>query len=50
MISLLLDSLKVAELPDYMISPLTLDQLQAFVDGLKRRMALLAYPEKVRSP
>ncbi len=45
MISLLLDSVSVAELPDYMIKPLTLGELQTFVDDLKRRMALLAYPE-----
>ena len=49
MISLLLDSVRIAELPDYMIGPLTLAELQAFVDGLKRRMAILAYPDKTRS-
>jgi len=44
MVSLLLDSVKLTELPDYMIKPLTLAELQAFVDDLKRRMALMAYP------
>jgi len=46
MVSLLLDSLRIAELPAYLIKPLTLAELCAFVDDLKRRMALLAYPER----
>lgn len=45
MISLLLDSVTVTELPDYMIEPLTVPELCAFVDDLKRRMALMAYPD-----
>ena len=44
MVSLLLDSLRITELPDYLIKPLTLEELCAFVDDLKRRMALMAYP------
>lgn len=44
MVSLLLDSLTIHELPDYMIEPLTLNELQGFVNDLKRRMALMAYP------
>ncbi len=46
MISLLLDSVTITEIPDYMIEPLTVAELSAFVGALKRRMALLAYPEK----
>jgi len=45
MISMLLNSLAVPELPSYMIKPLTLEALRAFVDDLKRRMALMAYPD-----
>jgi predicted nucleotidyltransferase component of viral defense system len=45
MISLLLNSLAVPELPSYMIKPLTLEALRAFVDDLKRHMALMAYPD-----
>lgn len=45
MISLLLDAQRIAELPDYLIKPLTVAALCAFVDDLKRRMALLAYPD-----
>lgn len=45
MISLLLNSLMISELPDYLIKPLTLQELCEFVSDLKRRMALLAYPE-----
>ena len=44
MVSLLLHSLRITELPDYLIKPLTLEALCAFVDDLKRRMALMAYP------
>jgi hypothetical protein len=42
---MLLNSLAVPELPSYMIKPLTLEALRAFVDDLKRRMALMAYPD-----
>jgi hypothetical protein len=45
MVSLLLDSLRINELPDYMIKPLTLQDLRSFVDDLKRRTALMAYPD-----
>jgi len=45
MVSLLLDSLRISELPDYLIKPLTLAELCTFVDDLKRRMALMAYPD-----
>ena len=45
MVSLLLDSLSITELPDYMIKPLAIAELRAFVGDLKRRMALMAYPD-----
>lgn len=45
MISLLLNSIRITELPDYLIKPLTLEELCAFVDNLKRRMALMAFPD-----
>ncbi len=44
MISLLLNSVSVHELPDYLIKPLSVDELRAYVSELKRRMALMAYP------
>jgi hypothetical protein len=47
MVSLLLDSLRITEVPDYMIKPLTLSELCSFIDELKRRMALKAFPENV---
>jgi hypothetical protein len=49
MVSLLLDSLTVTELPDYLIRPLTLAQLCSFIDDLKRRMALMAYPDRPKA-
>ncbi|MBL7077722.1 MAG: nucleotidyl transferase AbiEii/AbiGii toxin family protein [Kiritimatiellae bacterium] len=48
MVSLLLDSLQITELPDYLIKPLSLAELCAFVDDLKRRMALMAYPDALK--
>jgi hypothetical protein len=39
------NSKAVTELPDYLIKPLTVAELCTFVDDLKRRMALLAYPD-----
>lgn len=45
MISMLLDSVEVTELPDYMIEPLNIEELRVFVDDLKRRMVLMAYPD-----
>lgn len=45
MISLLLNFLTVLELPDYMIKPLSLEELRDFIKNLKRRMALIAYPD-----
>ena len=45
MVSLLLDSLRVTELPDYLIKPLALSELCTFIDDLKRRMALMAFPD-----
>lgn len=45
MISLLLNSVTIAELPGYMIEPLTIEELRGFVGDLKRRMVLMAYPE-----
>jgi len=47
MISLLLNSLTVSELPDYMIKPLSLEELRSFIKDLKRRMALMAYPDAI---
>ncbi|MEI8140716.1 MAG: nucleotidyl transferase AbiEii/AbiGii toxin family protein [bacterium] len=47
MISLLLNSVTITELPDYMIEPLTIEELRGFVDDMKRRMVLMAYPESV---
>jgi len=44
MISLILDSLKITELPAYMIKPLTISELRDYVVRLKNRMALLALP------
>ncbi len=44
MISMLLASMNVRELPDYLLEPLTLDELQLFVKDLQRRLALLAFP------
>jgi len=35
----------LTELPGYMIEPLTIDELRGFVDDLKRRMVLMAYPD-----
>jgi hypothetical protein len=48
MVSLLLDSLTIAELPDYLIEPVTLPELKAFVEDLKRRMAMMAYPDQAQ--
>ena len=45
MISSILKSLQIAEMPDYLIKPLSLDELRLFVEKLRVRMALLAYPE-----
>ena len=44
MISLLLDSLQITEVPDYLIKPLALSELCTFIDDLKRSMALMAFP------
>ncbi|MBL7076223.1 MAG: nucleotidyl transferase AbiEii/AbiGii toxin family protein [Kiritimatiellae bacterium] len=48
MISLLLNSVAIVELPDYLIKPLTLEALRTYVDDLKRRMVLMAYPDETR--
>jgi len=48
MVSLLLDALRITELPDYLIKPMTLAELCAFVDDVKRRMALMAYPDRLK--
>ncbi len=45
MISLILNSLTITELPSYMIKALTVDELRNYVIDLKHRMALLALPE-----
>lgn len=44
MIASILNSVQIIELPDYIIKPLTLDELRAFVESLQERMVLLAYP------
>jgi len=44
MISLILNSLTITELPSYMIKTLTVDDLRNYVIELKHRMALLALP------
>jgi len=46
MISLLLNSITVSEIPDYLIKSLTLEELHEFINTLQHRMAILAYPEK----
>lgn len=43
-VSMLLNSVKVSELPDYLIKPLTVEEIECFIDDLKRRMALMALP------
>lgn len=47
MISLILDSLRITELPSYMIKPLTINDLRDYVIRLKNRMALLALPSSL---
>lgn len=44
MIAMILNSLKVSELPDYMIKPLTLDELRTYISDLKTRFLILAHP------
>ncbi len=46
MISNILHSVQITELPDYIIKPIHLDDLTKYVDRLRKRMALLAYPEQ----
>ena len=46
MISLLLDSVQITQVPEFMIKPLSAAELSDYVADLKRRMALLAYPDK----
>jgi hypothetical protein len=48
MISLLLNSLTITEMPAHMVRPLTVEGLREYVVDLKRRMALLAYPEQTK--
>ena len=45
MIALLLDTINLTNLPDFMIKPLTLPDLQDYVDALKKRMAIMALPK-----
>lgn len=45
MISSILNSVQIEELPQYLIKPMTLDELRQFVENLRKRMALLAYPD-----
>ncbi len=47
MISHILNSLKITELPGYMIKPLTINALLDYVIDLKHRMALLALPSSM---
>jgi hypothetical protein len=44
MIALLLDSVDLTALPDFMIKPLSLPDLRDYIDNLKKRMAILALP------
>jgi hypothetical protein len=45
MISSILRTIQIKELPDYLIRPLSLGEFSLFVETLRKRMALLAYPE-----
>ncbi len=45
MISSILKTIHVTELPDYLIKPLSIDAFRSFVETLRKRMALLAYPD-----
>lgn len=45
MISSILKSIQVNELPDYLIKPLAIDEFRAFVETLRKRMAILAFPD-----
>lgn len=44
-VSMLLVTIQISDLPDYLIKPLTVAELRAYVQELKIRMAVLAYPE-----
>jgi hypothetical protein len=46
MISFILSRTTIDKVPDYVIEPLTLGELQTFVRELQREMALLAYPSQ----
>lgn len=46
MMSMILDSMNLNALPDYLIKPLTLDELVQFVQDLKKRLILMAFPGK----
>ncbi len=45
MISCMLKSLQITELPDYLIKGISLVDLKGYIEELRMRMALLAYPE-----
>lgn len=45
MIALRLESLPIQELPDYLVKPVTLDELRSFAHDLRNRMAALALPK-----
>ena len=44
-ISNILASLQVNELPDYLVKPISLAALREYIEALRLRMAILAYPE-----
>jgi predicted nucleotidyltransferase component of viral defense system len=45
MMAMILDSIKIAEAPDYMIKPVTLAELNGYIHALKTRFLLMAHPD-----
>ena len=45
MISNILHSVQIDELPDYLIKPIQLHELRDYIESLRKRMAILAYPQ-----
>ena len=45
-ISYLLATLKIDSLPAYLAKPLQIEQINAFIDSLRKRMAEISFPEK----
>ena len=44
MVAILLGAVKINEMPDYLLKPLSVDALRDYIDKLRLRMAALAYP------